>query len=108
VAGLLEPRYPLAIADDPAVTAAGGITPTKWNFGIRLNGGVDRQLVECSGSAEAGINLTSTPTVNAVLFPLNVDPASLPIGGFTIAESGGVLTIYARKTDGTLVSQAFG
>ncbi len=108
MAGLLEPRYPLDIADDPAVTAAGGITPTRFNFGVKLSEGTNRQLVERLDGTDAGINLTSTPTVDAVIFPLSTNPATLPVGGWTIAETGGVLMIYARKTDGTLVSQAFG
>jgi hypothetical protein len=109
VAGLLEPRSPSSgIADDPAVAAAGGVTPSMYNNGVRLTGGTNNQLVEVSNSAVSGVNCTSTPSASYLIFPLNTDPATLPIGGFTIAESGGVLTFYARRTDGTLVSMAMG
>lgn len=111
MAGLLLPRDPIVgISDDPAIDAGGGITPTSYNLGIKLTEGSDKQLVERSVAADgtSGINLTSTPTVSYAIFPLNVDPATLPVGGFTIAESGGVLTFWAKRTDGTLVSMALG
>ena len=104
MAGLLEPRNPITVIfDDPAVTAAGGITPTKWNHGMKLTGGTDKQVIERSTAADgtSGINLTSTPTVSGLIFPLTTDPTSLPNGSFTIVEVAGVISIHIKKSDGT-------
>lgn len=107
MAGEITPRYPVTQADDPAVTAAGGINKTRWNNGMKLTGGSNKQLLERDTSADGttGMNLTSTPSVDYLIFAPAIDPDDLPDGGFTIVESGGTVTWwYRRISDSVLVS----
>jgi hypothetical protein len=106
VAGEITPRNPVTIADNPAVTAAGGIQKTRWNEGMKLTGGSDKQLVERSTAADGttGLNLTSTPSANFIIFPMNTNPADLPNGAMTITDDGTTVTIYFRRVTGSLVS----
>ena len=101
MAGLFEPRDPLVIADDPAVTAAGGITPTRWNHGVKLTEGSDGQIVVKLAAGTAGIDLTSRPAVQGVLFPLTA-PSSPANGLFWVEESGGSVFIRIKRSDGTI------
>jgi hypothetical protein len=110
MAGELTPRNPIgAISDDPAVTAAGGITPTRWNQGMKLTGGADKQLIERSTAADGttGMNLTSSPTVAAIVFPLTAIGGTPANGSLWVEEIAGVVTLYIKKTDGSLVSLVF-
>ena len=112
MAGALTPRNPVSgsIPDDPAVTAAGGITPSRYNAGVKLTGGTNKQILERSTADDGttGLNLTSTPTVAAVVFPLTAYSGTPANGSFWVEESAGVVTLYVKKTDGTTVSLVFG
>jgi hypothetical protein len=111
VAGEITPRNPVTHTDDPAITATGGINKTRWNQGMKLTGGNNKQLVERDTSADGttGLNLTSTPSVDYLIFAPAVDPDDLPDGGFTIVEAAGVTTFwYRRISDSVLVSTEMG
>lgn len=77
---------------------------------MKLTGGSNKQLVERSTADDGttGLNLTSTPSVNYLIIPLNVNPDDLPIGGWTIVDDGTTVTIWVRRADNTLLSQAMG
>jgi hypothetical protein len=112
MAGALTPRDPVNTTnhpDDPSVTASGGLTPTRFNNGVKLTGGTDKQLLERSTAADGttGLNLTSAPTVAAVVFPLTAYSGTPANGSVWVEEIAGVVTMYIKKSDGSTVSLVF-
>lgn len=105
MAGEIKHPDVITILTDPAVTAAGGVTPEKFNKAMKLSGGTDKQLLERSTAADGttGMNLTSTPTVTGVIFPLTA-PSSPANGSFWVEDDGVTLKIWIKRADGTTVS----
>ncbi len=95
------------ISDDPGVA---GITPSKWDKPLRLSGGADKQIVirKTAADGTTGMDLTDTPDVKAIVFPLTVLGGTPANGSLWAEEVAGVVTLYIKKTDGTLVSLVFG
>ena len=94
----------ITIPDDPLVTAAGGVTPTKFNKSQKLSGGTHGQLMARDTGVTNGFSLTSTPTATMLIFPLNTDPLTLPVGAMTVVDDGTSLTLYIKRLDSSLVS----
>ena len=109
MAGEIKHVDQVVIADDPTVASAGGITPTRWNKALRLSGGTDGQIAVRSTAADAttGMDLTSTPSVNTIVFPLTA-PSSPANGSFWVEDDGVTLTLYVKRADGSTASLEIG
>lgn len=110
MAGEIKHPDVITILDNPAVDAAGGITPTKFNKAMKLSGGTDKQLLERSTAADGttGMNLTSTPSATAVIFPLTAPGGTPAVGSFWVEDDGVSVKLYVKKLDGTLVTLEIG
>jgi hypothetical protein len=109
MAGELKHPDQTSVADDPVWDAVDAVLPSHWNKAHKLSGGSDKQLVERSTAADGttGMNLTSTPSANVVIFPLTV-PTSPPNGSFWVEDDGVTVKIWVKRADGSLVSADIG
>jgi hypothetical protein len=107
MAGDLIPRHLLTASDNPAVTSGGGVTPTRYNLGVKLTGGSDGLIVVKLAAGDAGVDLTARPAAQTIVFPLSA-PSSPANGSFWVEESGGSVLIRVKKSDGTIVSLEIG
>ena len=94
----------ITIPDDPLVTAAGGVTPTKFNKSQKLSGGTHGQLMARDTGVTNGFSLTSTPAAAAIVFPLTVPVGTPANGSFWVEDDGTTVTFYVKRADGSLVS----
>lgn len=93
------------VPDDPSAF----LTPTKWDKPLRLGGGTDHQLVERSTALDGttGMNLTSRPSVEAVVFPLTA-PGTPANGSFWVEDDGTAVKMWIKRANGDLLSVVLG
>jgi hypothetical protein len=90
------------IDDDPGVF----LTPSKWDKPLRLIEGVNKQIVIRNTSLDStvGMDLTDSPEVKGIVFPLTAPGGTIPIGMVWFEDDGTTVRIKLKRLSGTVVT----